>query len=127
MNPETRDRARRLAEAARERNAEDVVALAVGPLTSFADAFVLATATSDRQGRAIADAVREAAKQSGMTLLGTEGYEDGRWILIDGGDVVVHVFVREARELYDLDRLWGDAERIELPEPAAAAGGAGPR
>jgi ribosome-associated protein len=127
LNPETRDRARRLAEAARDRNGEDVVALAVGPLTSFADAFVLATATSDRQGRAIADSVREAAKACGMTLLGTEGYEDGRWILIDGGDVVVHVFVREAREHYDLDRLWGDAERIELPEPAAAAGGAAPR
>ena len=124
MNPETRERAQRLAEAARDRNGEDVVALDVGPLTSFADAFVLATAASDRQGRAIADAVREAAKQSGMTLLGTEGYEDGRWILIDGGDVVVHVFVREAREHYDLDRLWGDAEHIELPEPTAAAGAA---
>jgi ribosome-associated protein len=124
LNPETRDRARRLAEAARDRNAEDVVALAVGPLTSFADVFVLATAASDRQGRAIADAVREAARQCGMTLLGTEGYEDGRWILIDGGDVVVHVFIREAREHYDLDRLWGDAEHIELPERTAAAGAA---
>jgi ribosome-associated protein len=123
LNPETRDRARRLAEAARELNGEDVVALAVGPLTSFADAFVLATAASDRQGRAIADAVRETAKECGMKLLGTEGYEDGRWILIDGGDVIVHVFVRDAREHYDLDRLWADAERIELPEPAAAAHG----
>ncbi|MEN8160363.1 MAG: ribosome silencing factor [Myxococcota bacterium] len=120
MNPETRERARRLAEAARDRKAENVVALAVGPLTSFADAFVLATAASDRQGRAIADAVREAAKEIGMPLLGTEGYEDGRWILIDCGDVIVHIFVREAREHYDLDRLWGDAERIELPEPAEA-------
>ena len=122
MNSETRDRAQRLAEAARDRNAENVVALVVGPLTSFADAFVLATAASDRQGRAIADAVKDAAQAMGMSLLGTEGYEDGRWILIDGGDVIVHVFVGEAREHYDLDRLWGDAERIELPDPRAAAG-----
>jgi ribosome-associated protein len=124
LNEDARERARRLAEAARSRNAEDVVALEVGALTSFADAFVLATAASDRQARAVADAVSEAAREVGVVVLGTEGYEDGRWILIDGGDVIVHVFVREAREHYDLDRLWGDAPRIALPEPDAAARGA---
>jgi ribosome-associated protein len=111
------ERARRLAEVTRDRNAENVVALAVGELTSFADAFVIATASSDRQARAVADAVVESAKGSGEVVLGVEGYEDGRWILIDGGDVVVHVFVRDAREHYDLDRLWADAPRIELPGP----------
>jgi ribosome-associated protein len=119
-----RERARRLAEAALERNAEDVVALAVGELTSFADAFVIATAGSDRQARAVADAVVESAKAAGAAVLGVEGYEDGRWILIDAGDVVVHVFVRDAREHYDLDRLWGDAPRIALPEPAELPRGA---
>jgi ribosome-associated protein len=119
-----RERARRLAEAARSRNAENVVALEVGALTSFADAFVLATAGSDRQARAVADAVSEAAREAGVELLGIEGYEDGRWILIDGGDVIVHVFVREAREHFDLDRLWGDAPRIALPEVDTAARGA---
>ena len=123
MREEARERARRLAEVARDRNAEDVVALEVGALTSFADAFVLATAGSDRQARAVADAVTEAMEQAGGRPLGVEGYEDGRWILIDGGDVIVHVFVREAREHYDLDRLWGDAPRIALPEPARAAQG----
>jgi ribosome-associated protein len=113
-----RERARRLAGAALERNAEDVVALAVGELTSFADAFVIATAGSDRQARAVADAVVESAKAAGAAVLGVEGYDDGRWILIDAGDVVVHVFVREAREHYDLDRLWEDAPRIPLPSPA---------
>jgi len=112
-----RARARRLAEVARERNAENVVALAVSELTSFADAFVIATASSDRQARAVADAMVESAKGSGDVVLGIEGYEDGRWILIDGGDVVVHVFVRDAREHYDLDRLWADAPRIALQAP----------
>jgi ribosome-associated protein len=119
-----RERARRLAEVALERNAEDVVALAVGELTSFADAFVIATAGSDRQARAVADAVVESAKGEGASVLGVEGYEDGRWILVDLGDVVVHVFVGDAREHYDLDRLWGDAPRIELPEPAPLPRGA---
>lgn len=124
MTESARERARRLAEAALERNAEDVVALAVGELTSFADAFVIATAGSDRQARAVADAVVESAKSAGTAVLGVEGYEDGRWILIDAGDVVVHVFVRDAREHYDLDRLWGDAPRIDLPEPETLPRGA---
>jgi ribosome-associated protein len=123
LREEARERARRLAEAARDKNAEDVVALEVGALTSFADVFVLATAGSDRQARAVADAVTEAMRQAGTQPLGVEGYEEGRWILIDGGDVIVHVFVREAREHYDLDRLWGDAPKIALREPAAAAQG----
>jgi ribosome-associated protein len=119
-----REQARRLAEAAQGKNAEDVVALDVGELTTFADAFVIATAGSDRQARAVADAFVERAKGQGEAVLGVEGYEDGRWILIDAGDVIVHVFVREAREHYDLDRLWADAPRIALPEPARASGGA---
>ena len=124
MTEAAREHARRLAEAALDRNAENVVALAVGELTSFADAFVIATAGSDRQARAVADAVVESAKSGGGAVLGVEGYEDGRWILIDAGDVVVHVFVRDAREHYDLDRLWADAPRIALPEPAPLPAGA---
>jgi ribosome-associated protein len=98
-------------------NGENVVALAVGELTSFAEAFVIATASSDRQARAVADAVVDGEKARGKTVLGVEGYEEGRWILIDGGDVLLHVFVRDAREHYDLDRLWADAPRIALGEP----------
>ena len=124
MTEVTRERARRLAAIALDHNAERVVALAVGELTSFADAFVIATAGSDRQARAVADAVVESSKQAGEAMLGIEGYEEGRWILVDGGDVVVHVFVRDAREHYDLDRLWEDAPRIALPEPIATPRGA---
>lgn len=112
MTEAAREHARRLAEAALDRNAENVVALAVGELTSFADAFVIATAASDRQARAVADAVTESAGAAGRSVLGVEGYEDGRWILIDAGDVIVHVFRPEVRAFYNLEKLWS-AERDE--------------
>ena len=114
-----RERAQRLAEAALDRKAEKVVALDVREITTFADAFVLATGTSDRHVRAVADAVLEAAREIGCDKRGVEGYDEGRWVLLDLNDVVVHVFRHDEREHYDLDRLWGDAPRIELPEAAA--------
>ena len=122
MKRAARERARAWAEIARDLKAEDVVALDVAELTSFADAFVIASAGSDRQARAVSDAIVESAKLRGDSVLGIEGYEEGRWILIDGGDVVVHVFVRDAREHYDLDRLWADAPRIELAPPRQREG-----
>jgi ribosome-associated protein len=114
-------RARRLAEAALDRKAQDVVALDVRTLTSFTDTFLLATGTSDRHVRAVADAVVEASRALGTPPLGVEGYQEGRWVLIDLNDTVVHVFVAEAREYYDLDRLWADAPPIDLGPSAAAA------
>lgn len=119
--PEQCARARLLADAARDRKAEDVVALDVRAITSFADTFVLASGTSDRHVRAVADAVVAAAKAAGTRPLGVEGLDEGRWVLIDLGDVVVHVFQREVREYYDLDRLWADAGRIDLGEEARRA------
>jgi ribosome-associated protein len=103
------DRARMLAEAALDRKARDIVVLEVGELTSFADAFVIATATSDRHARAVADAVVECAKAGGTAPLGIEGYDDGEWVLIDLNDIIVHVFQGTTRGHYDLERLWADA------------------
>ncbi|MAE94805.1 MAG: ribosome silencing factor [Planctomycetota bacterium] len=119
MSPESADadatqRVRALAEAALERKAQNAVALDVRELTSFADAFLLLTGTSDRHVRSVADSVIEAAKAAGARPLGIEGEDESRWILIDLGDVVVHVFQEEAREFYDLDRLWQDAPLIDL-------------
>jgi ribosome-associated protein len=111
---ERHERARRLAAAALDRKAREVVALDVRALTSFADTFLLASGTSDRHVRAVADAVLERSVRDGTPALGVEGYEEGRWVLLDFADVVVHVFQPEAREYYDLDRLWGDAPRIDL-------------
>lgn len=108
---------RQLAEAAVELKAQELLALDVHQLTSFADAFLIATGTSDRHVRSVADAILEASQELGMRPLGVEGYDEGRWVLIDLNDVVIHVFQAEVREYYDLERLWGDAPDIELGQP----------
>ena len=111
---------RLVVEAALDVKAEDVVALDVRELSSFADVFVVATGRSDRQLRAIADSIEKAMKQAGVVPLGIEGYAEGKWVLIDLDDVIVHVFVPEAREHYDIERLWGDAGHMALPASAPA-------
>jgi ribosome-associated protein len=108
---------RHLAEAAVQKKAQDLVALDVHELTSFADAFLLATGTSDRHVRSVADAMLEASEEMGRSALGVEGYDEGRWVLIDLNEVVVHIFQEEVRKYYDLERLWGDAPAIELGQP----------
>ncbi len=124
-SPAQNERARQLVAAALDRKAQDVVALDVRALTSFADTFVLATGTSDRHVRSVADGVLEASKAAGHPALGVEGYEEGRWVLIDLNDVVVHVFRQEMRDYYDLDRLWADAVRLHVAEPEAERGRVG--
>jgi ribosome-associated protein len=108
--------ARQYAEAALERKAGDVVAMDVSTLTSFTDAFVIATGTSDRHVKAVADAIVERASRLGRKPLGVEGYEGGEWVLIDLDDVIVHVFRGEKREQFDLERLWGDAPLLTFEE-----------
>lgn len=111
------EKARIATQAALERKALDPVLLDVADLVSFADIFVLVSARSDRQVRAIADAIEQAMKQHGERPLGIEGLEDGRWVLMDLADVIVHVFQEETRAHYDLERLWSDAPRLELDLP----------
>lgn len=112
------EKARIAARAAYDRLADEVVGLDVREVVSFADAFVICTGRSDRQVRAIADAVEAAMKEHGERTLGVEGYDDGRWILMDLSDVVVHVFQQEVRQHYDLERLWSDAQPLDLALPA---------
>jgi ribosome-associated protein len=114
------DSAAWVAEAALGKKAEKLVALDVSALTAIADVFVIATATSDRHARAIADAIAEEATRRGRSVLGIEGYEDARWLLIDLDDVIVHVFLPEVREAYDLERLWSDAPSLAVDEAGAA-------
>jgi ribosome-associated protein len=116
------DKTRWIVDAALDVKAEDVVALDVAELSSFADVFVICTGRSDRQVRAIADAIEKAARQAGEAPLGIEGHAEGRWVLIDLDDVIVHVFTPETREHYDIERLWSDAPRLAV----AAAGNAAP-
>jgi ribosome-associated protein len=101
-------------QAALDKKAEDVLVLDVRGLTSYADYFVLLTADSERQASAVADHVDDRMKELGHTRVGSEGYETGRWILIDYGDVVAHVMSREARGFYDLEGLWADAPRFAV-------------
>jgi ribosome-associated protein len=103
-----------IAQAALDKKAEDVTVLDVRGLTSYADYFVVATADSERQAGAIADAVEQMMKARGVSKVGVEGYEGGRWILVDYGDVVAHVMNRESRGFYDLEGLWADAPRFTV-------------
>lgn len=103
-----------IASAALDKKAQELVALDVHEVTSVADTFILVTGTSDRHARSIADAVIERMRAEGEKPLGIEGYDEGRWVLIDLGDVIVHVFQAEARATYDLERLWSDAPPLDL-------------
>lgn len=99
--------------------------LDVGPIIAIIETFVLVSATNTRQVRTIVDEVEAALKaHDGSQPIGVEGRDDASWVLLDYGDVVVHVFLAETREFYDLDRLWADATRIpfEESEPIAADG-----
>jgi len=109
-----REKAQVVVEASLERAAEEVVALYVGNAVSFADIFVICTGRSDRQVRSIADAIEEAVVKRGERALGIEGYDEGRWVLMDFADVIVHVFQQEVRRHYDLERLWSDAPKLDL-------------
>ena len=103
--------------AALDRKAYDLVVLDTAALTSVADYFVICSGRSDTQVQAIADAIAHDGASRGMRPLAIEGREQGRWVLLDYGDVVVHVFYTPVREFYDLERLWVRAPRVELPEP----------
>ena len=110
----SQEKAQIVAEASLERAAEEVVALDVRRAVSYTDVFVICTGRSDRQVRSIADAIEEAIAERGERPLGIEGYDEGRWVLMDLSDVVVHVFQQELRRRYDLERLWSDAPKLDL-------------
>jgi ribosome-associated protein len=98
-----------------ERKAEAVVALDVRELTSVADAFLICSGRSNRQVTAIAESVQRTLKQQGIRPLSVEGKSEGQWVLMDYGDVVIHIFYETVREFYDLDGLWRDAEKMTTP------------
>jgi len=101
------------AKIAQERRCTDIVVLDLRGLSPATDYFVIATGTSDRQMRAVADEISQMGREHDMRRFGRAGYEQSRWILLDFVDVVVHLFDQEYRQFYDLELLWGDAERID--------------
>jgi ribosome-associated protein len=98
------------------KKARDLTILDVRDLSSFTDYFILCTGTSDRQVQAICAAVQEYLKERKVRPLGIEGERHGRWILMDYGDVVIHIFYEAVRDLYDLERLWSEAPLRKVPE-----------
>ena len=109
---------RAAAAAARDKLAQDVLAFDVSEQLALTDVFLLCSASNDRQVKAICDEVElQVHEAGGPKPKRIEGLEDRLWVLMDYGDVVVHVFQQEQREFYDLERLWARAPRAELPEP----------
>ncbi len=104
--------------AAVDRKAIEPTALDIGKVNTFTEQFVICHGTNSRQVQAIADAVQEQLKSAGRRPFSVEGYRQAEWVLLDYGDFVVHVFVKDKRFYYDLERLWRTAPR--LPVPAAA-------
>jgi ribosome-associated protein len=117
QNAEARSFALAAARVADERNCSDIIVLDLKDKSPATDYFVIATGTSDRQMRTVADEICEAARKQGRQRFGSAGYEQGRWILLDFIDVVVHIFDSEYRDYYDLELLWGDARRLKWESP----------
>ena len=114
--------AQKVAKLADDTKAQDIVILDMRELVNFCDFFVIATGTSDRQAKAIAEGIEEGLKKEGNFIshglkkaLGDQQYsqENGAWFLLDMGDVVAHIFEPQAREFYALEHLWQDAAKIE--------------
>lgn len=118
--PEAIDLAVAAAEAAADKLATDIVALDVSEQLAITEAFVLCSAANDRQVRAIVDAVEERLRGMGAKPLRREGEKESRWVLLDFGDIVVHVQLAEERIHYAIERLWKDCPSIPLPESVTA-------
>jgi ribosome-associated protein len=101
--------------AAEDKKAVDIVLLDLRKAAGFADYFLICSGSNARQIRAIADAIMEALGSAGSKPAHVEGYDRSEWILLDYFDFIVHIFAPEPRVFYGLERLWGNAERVEIP------------
>ncbi len=110
--------AERLCELAAEKKARAASLYDVRELTSYTDFILILGATSDRHARALADHLRRSLREQGVRPVGVEGEESGHWVLLDYGDVIVHVMQEQTRTYYDLDGLWIDARRLPAGEEA---------
>jgi len=100
--------------AALEKKAKDIIILDVKGLSSFTDYMIICSGSSDRQVQAITSSIEKDLKKSGTLPLGIEGEKFGQWVLMDYGDVIVHIFYEPTREFYDIERLWSDVPRMEV-------------
>jgi ribosome-associated protein len=100
------------AEIADEKKAQDIVVLDISKLTFIAEYFVICTGINERQLQTIADEIKAKLKKRSIQNIGIEGYNEAKWILMDYGDVIVHLFSKEMRSFYELELLWGDAPKV---------------
>lgn len=114
MNLNSYDVLMTVAKAADDKRAEEIVALKMTNLSSIADYFMICHGNSDKQVEAIAREIKEKVEENNLEITRLEGADEAKWILIDLGDVVVHVFQREERAYYNLEKLWGDAPIIDV-------------
>ena len=103
------------AEAAGDKLAQDIVAIDVSDHLVITDIFVICSGNTERQVKAIVDSIEERLHGMGVKRIRREGHAEGRWVLLDFGDIVVHAQLAEERVFYDLERLWGDCPMVELP------------
>lgn len=103
-----------IAQAAFDKKAEDIVILDIAKLLIITDYFVICSAPTERQTKSISENIQEKMAGQGLKPISIEGEKDGRWILLDYADVVVHIFVTEEREFYQLERLWKDAPQMQF-------------
>ena len=115
---ETMAVAERIVQACEDVKGKDLVILDVASISDVADFFIVVSGRSDRQVQGITNRVMEQLARAGVRPLSVEGYEDGQWVLIDCGEVVVHVFYEPVREIYDLESLWMRARRLEMVRAA---------
>jgi ribosome-associated protein len=106
--------------AAESKKALNLKVLHIEEVSSFTDYFLICSGANPRQNHAISDEIGEQLAELGLKPLSTEGYESATWILMDYGDFIVHVFSEEARDFYDLERLWSTTPSIEVPSEALA-------
>lgn len=99
-----------------DKHGEDIVVLNMQDISLLADYFIIAHGNSDRQVQAIARELQEIAEKEGFEIRRVEGFDAARWVLVDLGDVVAHVFHKDERAYYNLERLWGDAPQLDMPE-----------
>lgn len=110
-----KQKAQALAEAAYDKKAEDIVLLDMVKLSDFTDYFIICSADSARGVKTIVENIEIKCKELGTKVLGVEGLKESRWVLIDAGDIIVHVFHDPIRSEYDIESLWNEAPRVELP------------
>lgn len=125
LTPRAEQLVRAAAEAAADKLAVDIVAFDVSEPIAITDAFVLCSASNDRQVRAVVDAIEDALRELDAKPIRREGERESRWVLLDYGDIVVHVQLAEERLYYSLERLWKDCPVVPLPESVGAGRGAG--